>query len=69
MHATSMKSYIYCFYVGDAGRLTWKNLKKGRHSIYLKAFCIDNQIEKYSIMRKRYKFRIREDEFIRLYAH
>ena len=48
--------------------MVWKNLKKGRHSIYLKAYCIENQIKKYSIVRKRYKFRIRKDEFIPLYG-
>ena len=35
-------------------RMVWKNLKKGKHIVTVKAFCTDNQVA-----RKKFQFKVR----------
>ena len=61
---------MLCFsFLGNGrNRMVWKNLREGRHSIYLKAYCINNEMKRYIIVRKRFRFRIRRNNFIPLYG-
>ena len=38
--------------------MVWKNLKKGRHVITLRAFCTDDEGKRSIIARRKFKFRI-----------
>ena len=50
-------SYTNCIfmYLGKSP-VVWKNLRKGRHSVTVKALCINNK--SVVIRRKKFKFKV-----------
>ena len=60
LHTIICNSYIIAIVYLGKSPMVWKNLKKGRHVITLRAFCTDDEGEGSTIARRKFKFRIRK---------
>ena len=38
--------------------MTWGSLKKGRHTIAVRAFCVDDEGNRYSTVTRNFNFQI-----------
>ena len=40
--------------------MVWRKLKKGRHTVAVRAFYNDDEGKRYSVVRRKFKFRVRQ---------
>ena len=56
-YTTSCNIMYRYVYLGKTP-MTWRNLNRGRHTIAVEAFCVDDEGKRSSIVRRNFNFRI-----------